>query len=111
MGKPSRESELRTLLMDGKYEEFNARAAEEPPDLEGVDLRGVDLRPADLSRANLRQAYLRFADLRGLDLFRADLEGASMKEAKVSGVCFPLNLDAAEIALSLAHGTRLRSRR
>lgn len=104
------DSDLRMLLLDSKFDEFNALAAEEPPDLENFDLRGIDLRAADLSHANLRSAYLRNADLRGLDLRHADLDGASLHGARISGVRFPPELEAAEIRLALDHGTRLRSR-
>jgi hypothetical protein len=106
-----RDSELRLLLIDGKLDEFNEKAGENPPDLERAWLRGVDLREADLSHANLRGAYLRAADLRGVDLLHADLEEASIQGARVSGARLPRNLEATEVMLSLVHGTRLRTRR
>ena len=104
-----RNSELRSLILDGKVEEFNARAAESPPDLENCSLRGADLQRFDLSHANLRGAYLRSADLRGCDLFSADLEGASLHGARISGVRFPRSLTADEIRMSVELGTRLRT--
>jgi len=104
-----RDTELRGLILEGKLAEFNARAAEAPPDLENVSLRGVDLQGFDLSHANLRGAYLRAADLRGCDLFWADLEGASLHDARISGVRFPRSLAADEIRMSVELGTRLRS--
>jgi uncharacterized protein YjbI with pentapeptide repeats len=104
-----RDSELRTLLIDGKVEEFNRKTQEEPADLENTDLRGVDLQRANLGHANLRGAYLRNADLRGLDLFYADLEGASIHDARIAGTRFPPNLSANEIQLSQGAGTRMRT--
>ena len=104
-----RDSELIQLLREEKYDEFNARAAEEPVDLENGDLRMVDLRRANLTGANLRGAYLRNADLRGVDLSKADLAGASLHDARISGCLFPESIPADEIALSVVHGTRMRS--
>jgi uncharacterized protein YjbI with pentapeptide repeats len=104
-----RDTELRALILEGKHAEFNARAADAPPDLENVSLRGADLQGFDLSHANLRGAYLRAADLRGCDLFWADLEGASLHDARVSGVRFPRALAPDEIRMSVELGTRLRS--
>jgi hypothetical protein len=106
-----RDSELRMLLLDGKIEEFNQRAEDEPPNLESVDLRTVDLRGANLLHAKLRDAYLRNADLRGVDLLYADMDGASIQGARVSGVRFPRDLTAEEIVLSLREGTRIRAQR
>jgi len=106
-----RDSELRTLLVDGKFDEFNERAGDAPPDLENTHLRGFDLREADLSHANLLDAYLRFADLRGLDLLYAEMDGASIQGAKISGTRFPRNLTIEEISFSLQHGTRMRTTR
>ena len=104
-----RNTEGRNLILDGKCDEFNARTADAPPDLENVSLRGADLQGFDLSHANLRGAYLRAADLRGCDLFWADLEGASLHEARISGVRFPRNLTPEEIRMSVDLGTRLRT--
>jgi uncharacterized protein YjbI with pentapeptide repeats len=104
-----RDTELRSLIIDGKVAEFNALAAETPPDLENTSLRGADLRSFDLSHANLRGAYLRTADLRGCDLFWADLEGASLHDARISGARFPRSLTPDEIRMSVELGTRLRT--
>ena len=104
-----RDTELRSLILEGKVAEFNARAAEAAPDLESISLRGADLQGFDLSHANLRSAYLRTADLRGCDLFWADLEGASLHDARISGARFPRNLAPDEIRLSVDLGTRLRT--
>jgi len=78
-------------------------------DFTGANLRGIDLRKADLEKVKLRDAYLRDADLRGCDLRHMDLEGASFHGAKVAGAYLPGNVSAAELALSLEHGTRIRT--
>ena len=78
-------------------------------DFTGADLRGIDLRQADVSNVILRNAYLRDADLRGCDLRHMDLEGASFHGAKVAGAYFPPNIPAAELEMSLIHGTRIRA--
>jgi uncharacterized protein YjbI with pentapeptide repeats len=80
-------------------------------DFSDADLRSVDLRKADLEKVVLRGAYLREADLRGCDLRHMDLEGASFHNAKIAGAYFPDNVSAAEIELSLAHGTRIRRKK
>ena len=77
-------------------------------DFSGTDLRGTDFRKVDLSRVVLRDAYLRDTDFRGCDLRHLDLEGASLQNAKISGAFLPANISAAEIRMSLRHGTRLR---
>lgn len=105
-----RDSELVRLLRDEKLDEFNEQARQSPPQLENADLRMVDLTRAHLVKANLRGAYLRNADLRGVDLSDVDLAGASLHDARVSGCLFPVSIPADEIALSVAHGTRLRPR-
>ncbi len=97
------------LLRQERVDDFNRVAAKETPDLADANLRGCDLRTANLRTADLRGAYLRSADLRGVDLSGAMLDGASIHEAKVSGVLFPAEYDAAEIRLSIEYGTRLRS--
>ena len=48
------------------------------------------------------------SNLRGVDFSEARLEGASIHGAQISGVYFPAELSAAEINLSLEHGTRMR---
>lgn len=98
------------LLRHDRIDEFNRRAAKEPPDLVDADLRGVDLRKADLSHADLRGAYLRQADLRGVDLSHAKLEGASIHGARIGGVLFPPDISAEEVRLSWELGTRMRRR-
>lgn len=102
--------DMAQLLREGRLDEFNARvAAEGPVDLSHANLRMTDLRNADLQGACLAGAYLRAADLRGQDLGESDLDGASLAGAKVSGVRFPDDIPAAEVMMSLAHGTRLRA--
>jgi len=104
--------DLARMLREGHADAFNAWvAAHGPADLTDANLRMADLRGVHLKGASLRGAYLRAADLRGQDLDGCDLDGASLAGAKVSGVRFPADIGADEIALSLAHGTRLRARR
>ena len=104
-----RDSQLRMLLIEGKIDEFNRQAEEEPPNLESTDLRAADLRGANLLHANLRDTYLRNADLRGVDLFHADLDGASIHAARISGARFPPSLPALEISVSHHLGVRMRA--
>ena len=80
-------------------------------DFSGTDLRGVDFRAADLGKLVLRDAYLRDADLRGCDLRHIDLEGASLEAARINGAYFSDRLPAAEIRMSVEHGTRIRARK
>ena len=77
-------------------------------DFSDGDLRGTDFRNVDLSKVVLRGAYMKDADLRGMDLRKVDLEGASIHNARIGGTYFPLNIPAAEIQLSMQHGTRMR---
>lgn len=102
---------LYQLLRAGQVEAFNkAREEGKNCDLRGADLRNLELRGMNLKGMDLSDAYLRQADLRGLDLSETRLEGASIRGAHVSGVRFPPELLATEIALSLEHGTRMRYR-
>lgn len=78
-------------------------------DFTGADLRGIDFREADLAKVILRDAYLRDADLRGCDLRHMDLEGTSFHSTRVAGAYFPANVSAAELQMSLEHGTRIRT--
>ena len=104
-------NEMHRILREGRISDFNAmRAKGEKPDLRGVDLRGCDLRGASLEGLDLSNSYFRQADMRGLNLTTCKLEGASIVNANVSGTYFPKELDAAEILLSLEHGTRMRYR-
>ncbi len=86
-----RDSQLRMLLIEGKIDEFNRQAEEEPPNLESTDLRA--------------------ADLRGLDLLHADLDGANIQAARISGTRFPPSLPAAEISVTNQLGVRMRAGR
>jgi len=102
---------LYQLLRAGQVDEFNkAREEGKTCDLVGADLRNVELQGMNLKGLDLSDAYLRQADLRGQDLSETRLEGASIRGAHVSGVMFPKELLATEIALSLEHGTRMRYR-
>ncbi len=97
-------------LRAGDHQGFSrAVAGREVVDLTNCDFRGSDLRRADLSKVILRGAYLKDTDLRGVDLRALDLEGCSIHNAKIGGVYFPHNLLAAEIQMSHALGTRLRT--
>jgi uncharacterized protein YjbI with pentapeptide repeats len=100
------------LIRDGKIDDFNKqKAANKKIDLKNCDFRGVDLRGLDAEGLDLSDCYFRQSDLRGIDFTQANLEGASINAAKISGTFFPYELDAAEIELSLLHGTRLRYRK
>lgn len=101
---------LYQLLRDGKIEDFNQRVASgQPVDLSGCDFRHLDLQGLIADGLDFSNSYFRQADLRGIDFSRClSLNGASIHGAKISGVYFPSALTAAEIQLSLQHGTRMR---
>jgi len=100
---------LYQLLREGRIDEFNQRAAAgEPCDLTECDFRGLDLRGWKVDGLDLSGSYFRQADLRGVDFSGARLDGASINGSKISGALFPKNISAAEITLSLEHGTRIR---
>jgi uncharacterized protein YjbI with pentapeptide repeats len=99
------------LLKDRLIAEFNERrAAGEEARVAGCDCSSLDLRGLEADGLDLRDARLDHADLRGIDLSGANLAGATLYGARVSGARFPAELPAAEIGLSLEHGTRLRPR-
>jgi len=100
------------LLRDGDVAEFNRRkAAGERCDLTHCDLRSLDLRGIDAAGLDFSHCYFRNANLRGVDFTKSELEGASLNQAKISGAYFPPQLSAAEIALSVEHGARMRYRK
>lgn len=102
-------NELYQLLRDGKVKEFNHRKSQtERIKLNDCDFRHVDLRGIDAQNVDFRGCYFHHADLRGIDLSQTSLEGASFNSARISGVLFPKDLGAAEITLSVNHGTRVR---
>ncbi|MFQ5487263.1 MAG: pentapeptide repeat-containing protein [Gammaproteobacteria bacterium] len=97
------------LLREGKIKAFNeSKALGEATELQGTDLRGLDLRGMDADGIDFSGCYFRQADLRGIDFSRCKLDGASINGAKISGCLFPTEFSAAELELSLLHGTRMR---
>jgi len=101
--------ELYQLLRDGKVNDFNQRKTQnDRVKLNDCDFRHVDLRGIDAQNVDFRNCYFHNADLRGVDLSQASLEGASFNGARISGVLFSKDLAAAEIMLSVTHGTRVR---
>lgn len=103
------DSTLFRLIRSDDIAGFNAQKPKEGIiDLSGGDFRGIDLRKLDPTRIDFTDAYFRGADLRGLDLRQTQLEGASLAHAQISGAYFPVELDAAEILMSVQFGTRLR---
>lgn len=103
------EDPLYQLLRDGDVKEFNCRKAQIAAcDLTHSDFRNLDLRGLDATGVDFSNSYFRRADLRGIDFSSACLDGASIIEAKISGTCFPTELTADEIRLSLKYGTRMR---
>lgn len=102
---------LYLLLRDGKVEEFNRRrAGGEEARLVSCDFSAMDLRDLVADGLDMRDSAFHETDLRGVDLRNARLEGASLHGARIAGAYFPGALEAAEIDLSLEHGTRLRYR-
>ena len=97
------------MLREGKTKEFNEQKAQGGNcDLTDADFRGVDLTGLDADGLDLTNCYFRMSNLRGIDFSNCNLEGASIHGAQISGVYFPIELEASEIELSLEHGTRLR---
>ncbi|VAW59911.1 Pentapeptide repeat family protein [hydrothermal vent metagenome] len=104
-----KDHELYRLLRSGKIDDFNQRKASgESCDLTGADFRSVDLTGLDADGLDLSNCYFRMCNLRGVDFSTTRLQGASIHGARISGTYFPLALPAAEITLSLEHGTRMR---
>jgi uncharacterized protein YjbI with pentapeptide repeats len=102
-------NELHQLLRDGKMTEFNSKKANlKEVDLRDCNLRGLDLRGMDTKGVDFSGSYLRQADLRGLDLRPSIMEGTSIHHCVISGVYFPKELSAQEIALSHELGVRMR---
>jgi uncharacterized protein YjbI with pentapeptide repeats len=109
MTKDQAREGLYELLRTGGVEEFNRQvAAGAKPSLQGADLSGLDLRGLQAAGLDLTDAYFRNADLRGIDFRTTTLMGTSFAGANISGCYFPDYLTAAEILLSLQHGTRVR---
>jgi len=97
------------LLREGCIKEFNVKKASgETCDLRSCDMRGLDLRGLDATGLDFRDSYFRQSDLWGIDFSQSNLQGVSINACKISGVLFPAELSAAEIELSLLHGTRMR---
>lgn len=100
---------LYQLLREGKIKEFNEQcAAGKAESLAGYDFRGLDLKGINATNLDFSNGYFRQTDIRGVDFSTSNLDGASINGAKISGTLFPKQLDAAEITLSLLHGTRMR---
>lgn len=101
---------LYRLLREGKVDEFNQRiTAGETTNLKGCDFRHINLQGLKTEGLDFSDCYFRQADLRGVDFSNCtNFEGASIHGAKISGACFPRQIRADEIMLSLEHGTRLR---
>ena len=108
-----RKNTYHEYLRDGEKKLFNQLVAKlnDPIDLENCNLQGIDLRGVNLKKANLQNSYLKNADLRGVDLSNALMDGASIHRARIGGALFPINLEPAEIRLSLDFGTRMRIRK
>ncbi|NVJ50677.1 MAG: pentapeptide repeat-containing protein [Gammaproteobacteria bacterium] len=102
---------LYLLLRNEQVKTFNEkRASIDKIDFSNADFRGLDLRGLNAQGINFSGAYFRGADLRGIDFSQSNLRGASIASAHVSGCYFPAELNAQELELSIARGTRLRYR-
>lgn len=102
---------LYQLLREGKIEEFNTgQHAGEVCDLNGYDFSSMDLRGINAHGLDLSDCNFRMADLRGIDFRQTKLAGSTINRAKISGTYFPADISAAEILLSLEHGTRIRAK-
>ncbi len=104
------DTKILALIQEDRPHDFNhvIENYQGSVDLSGSQFRGYDLRKFNLRTANMRDCYFRHSDLRGVDLSEAQIAGSSFKEAKVSGVMFPISVSADEIRLSLEYGTRIR---
>ncbi len=101
---------LYQLLREGKIKEFNSRQkAGKVCDLNGYDFSSMDLRGINAYGLELCDCNFRMADLRGIDFRQTKLAGSTINRAKISGTFFPADISAAEILLSLEHGTRIRA--
>ncbi len=104
-----RQDHMYQLLREGRIQDFNDnKVLGKSIELQGTDLRGLDLRGLDADGIDFSGCYFRQADLRGIDFSRCKMDGASINGAKISGCRFPVEFSAAELELSLLHGTRLR---
>lgn len=112
MNKPYiKQDPLYQLLRNEDIKGFNEQRDQiDSSELRSGDYRGRDLREMNAKGLDFSSAYFRNCDLSGIDFRETNLEGASILDAKLSGAYFPLELDAAEIRLSLETGTRLRYR-
>lgn len=109
-GPEFKDNEMYRLLRDENIEEFNKRkSGGEACDLTSADFRNLVLTGIDCAGVDFSNCYFRGCDLRGVDFSLSKLEGASIHDAQISGALFPTSLRAEEIALSLNHGTRMRT--
>lgn len=100
---------LYQLLREGEIEKFNQQRAQgKEGDMTYCDMRGLDLRNMNAEGIDFSHSYFRQADLRGIDFSNSNMEGVSINGSKISGAWFPRELSAAEISLSVMHGTRMR---
>lgn len=99
------------LLRERKIKEFNYLKEQGKIDtnLSGLSFRGFDLRGLDAEGLDMSNCKFKQAVVRGINFSHTKLEGASFYGAKISGALFPIQFSAAEILLSVTHGTRLRS--
>ena len=97
------------LLRERKVKEFNdLKSKGDQCDLTNCDFRGLNLRGLDADGLDFTGSYFKHSDLRGIDFSNARMDYCSIKEAKISGALFPIELTAEEINLSLIHGTIMR---
>ncbi len=108
MPKITQDPMYQHLRMDDTKAFNTMKEAGKTCDLVCVNLRGLDMRGLDADGLDFTDSYMRNADLRGVDFRNAVLEGVNIRGAKISGVYFPADITAEEIAMSLEHGTRLR---
>ena len=98
------------LLQERRIADFNSlhQRGQIGDDLSGLAFRGFDLRGLDAENLNLADCKFKQADLRGINFSSANLNGSSLYGTKISGCLFPAEFSAAEILMSVTHGTRLR---
>lgn len=109
--KIPKENRAYNFLRERRIPEFNQLREQGKIDLNlsGLSFRGFDLRGLNADGLDMSDCKFKQAIVRGINFSNTKLDGASFYGAKISGALFPKQFSAAEILLSVTHGTRLRA--